>query len=249
MSEDLENKNDQPQEEPSKEQPPKADASKAEETNVEPAAEEQPKVEESASDKAVEKPAEKKVEDKTVDAPKEKPVVKKPIKKVAKKEVEEEEVGFSSPENEVLANLITGWMPGLEATEKESEFVNIICKPEQLHELALRLRNNEKTQFDYLFCLTGVDWPAHMTVVYHLKSTTLNHSIVLKVNTPDRENTKVDTVCDIWATAELHEREVYDLLGIEFNNHPDLRRLFLEEDWEGYPLRKDYVDEVNIVPY
>jgi NADH:ubiquinone oxidoreductase subunit C len=54
-------------------------------------------------------------------------------------------------------------------------------------------------------------------------------------------------VCDVWRTAELHEREVYDLLGVKFNNHPDLRRFFLEEGWVGHPLRKDYVDEINIV--
>ena len=71
--------------------------------------------------------------------------------------------------------------------------------------------------------------------------------MVLKVKISDRENPAVDTVSDIWKTAEFHEREVYDLFGIKFNNHPDLRRILLEEDWEGYPLRKDYKDEVNIV--
>jgi NADH:ubiquinone oxidoreductase subunit C len=87
----------------------------------------------------------------------------------------------------------------------------------------------------------------YLEVVYHLESTTLTHQLVLKVRTDDRENGSVDTVCDIWRTAELHEREAYDLLGIRFNNHPDLRRFFLEEGWIGHPLRKDYVDEVNIV--
>ena len=84
-------------------------------------------------------------------------------------------------------------------------------------------------------------------VVYHLESTVHGHKMVLKVKISDRENPAVDTVSDIWKTAEFHEREVYDLFGIKFNNHPDLRRILLEEDWEGYPLRKDYKDEVNIV--
>jgi NADH-quinone oxidoreductase subunit C len=69
---------------------------------------------------------------------------------------------------------------------------------------------------------------------------------VLKVRTADRENAEVDSVNDIWATAEFHEREVFDLLGVRFNNHPDLRRLFLDDEW-GFPLRKDYRDEINII--
>ena len=87
----------------------------------------------------------------------------------------------------------------------------------------------------------------YLMVVYHLESTKQGHTIVLKVKTEDRQNPVFDTVCDIWRTAEFHEREIFDLLGIRFNNHPDLRRLFLDENWVGYPLRKDYQDEVNIV--
>ena len=70
--------------------------------------------------------------------------------------------------------------------------------------------------------------------------------MVLKVKTADRVNMRIDSVSDIWQTAKYHEREVYDLLGVVFNNHNDLRRLFLEDGW-GFPLRKDYVDEVRIV--
>jgi NADH:ubiquinone oxidoreductase subunit C len=86
-----------------------------------------------------------------------------------------------------------------------------------------------------------------LEVVYHLESTTHKHQLELKVRTDDRVNGAVDTVSDIWRTAEFHEREAFDLVGIRFNNHPDLRRIFLEEGWLGHPLRKDYVDEVNIV--
>ena len=85
-----------------------------------------------------------------------------------------------------------------------------------------------------------------MGVVYHLFSTKYNHGIVLKTRTADRENPHLDSVSDIWKTADFHEREVFDLLGIRFTNHPDLRRLFLDSSW-GYPLRKDYVDDINIV--
>ena len=70
--------------------------------------------------------------------------------------------------------------------------------------------------------------------------------VVLKVKTSDRENPEFHSVTEIWRTAEFHEREVYDLLGIKFTGHPDLRRLFLDSSW-GFPLRKDYVDDINIV--
>ena len=86
-------------------------------------------------------------------------------------------------------------------------------------------------------------------VIYHLRSSPHHHSIVLKAQIEDRENPKVDTVSDIWRTAEFHERETYDFFGIVFKDHPDLRRIFLEDDWVGFPLRKDYVDEINIIDY
>ncbi|MCX6228605.1 MAG: NADH-quinone oxidoreductase subunit C [Bacteroidia bacterium] len=104
----------------------------------------------------------------------------------------------------------------------------------------------ENTSFDYLICLSGVDYPEYMEVVYHLESVSLRHVMVLKVRTKDRVSPAIDTVSDIWITAKYHEREVYDLLGVLFNNHTDLRRLFLEDGW-GFPLRKDYVDEIRIV--
>lgn len=125
--------------------------------------------------------------------------------------------------------------------------LNVSVPSEKLHELAEKLKNDPETLFDFLFCLSGVDWPEYIEVVYHLRSTTLGHEIVLRGKMNDRENARIDTVCDLWKTAEFHEREVYDLFGVHFNNHPDLRRIFLEDDWVGHPLRKDYVDEVNIV--
>ena len=84
-------------------------------------------------------------------------------------------------------------------------------------------------------------------MVYHLKSSELGHMLVLKVKLEDKENPELETLCHLYRTAELHEREVYDLFGVKFLNHPDLRRLLLEDDWIGHPLRKDYVDEINIV--
>ncbi|HTX89041.1 MAG TPA: NADH-quinone oxidoreductase subunit C [Bacteroidales bacterium] len=131
--------------------------------------------------------------------------------------------------------------------EENKQFPVFVIPSAKLHELAEKLFREEDLAFDYLFCLTGVDRGKQLEVVYHLTSTHHGHSLVLKVQTEDRLNPAFDTVCDIWKTAEFHEREVYDLLGVRFNHHPDLRRIFLEEDWPGYPLRKDYKDEVNIV--
>jgi len=84
-------------------------------------------------------------------------------------------------------------------------------------------------------------------LIYHLESISNRHNIVLKVKTDDRENPTLDSVCDIWRTAEFHEMEIFDFFGIKFNNHPNLKRLFLTPDWDGYPLRKDYVDEANMI--
>ncbi|WP_445733104.1 NADH-quinone oxidoreductase subunit C [Mariniflexile sp.] len=149
--------------------------------------------------------------------------------------------------NEALQSLISSWIPDLEFSEEASQFLNITVSPENLHQLMTDLRHNKETSFDYLFCLSGVDWQPEIGVVYHLESTKYRHIVVVKVNAEDRENPKLDSVCDIWRTAEFHEREVFDFFGITFNNHPNLKRLFLTDEWEGFPLRKDYEDDINMV--
>ncbi len=149
--------------------------------------------------------------------------------------------------NEALQSLISSWIPELEFTEEESQFLNVSVQPAQLHQLMLQLKNTEETKFDYLFCLSGVDWGEELGVVYHLESTEFRHQVVVKVKTSDREKPTFDTVSDIWKTAEFHEREVFDFFGITFNNHPNLKRIFLTEAWSGFPLRKDYEDEINMI--
>lgn len=149
--------------------------------------------------------------------------------------------------NVALQSLIGTWITELEFIEEGSQFLNILVKPENLYDLMLQLKSNQETNFDYLFCLSGVDWGKELGVVYHLESTTYRHVIVVKVQTEDRENPTFDSVCSIWKTAEFHEREAFDFFGIKFNGHPNLKRLFLTEDWDGFPLRKDYVDEINMV--
>jgi NADH/F420H2 dehydrogenase subunit C len=126
------------------------------------------------------------------------------------------------------------------------QFTEVTIPTSKIYSIARQLRERDETQFDFLFCLSGVDYGQDLGVVYHLRSTVHNHTIVLKTRTSDREHPQIDSVSDIWKTADFHEREVFDLFGIRFNNHPDLRRLFLDNSW-GFPFRKDYVDDINIV--
>lgn len=149
--------------------------------------------------------------------------------------------------NEELQSTITSWMPDLEFSEVGTQYLNVIVSKDKLIALISKLKEDSSTHFDYMFCLTCVDWPEHFQMVYHLKSSDLDHMMVLKVNLDNKEAAEIETVCHLYATAELHEREVYDLFGVRFLNHPDLRRLLLTDDWVGHPLRKDYVDEINIV--
>ncbi|HQW44850.1 MAG: NADH-quinone oxidoreductase subunit C, partial [Chitinophagaceae bacterium] len=107
--------------------------------------------------------------------------------------------------------------------------------------------NDNSLFFDYLFCLTCIDWKTHLTMVYHLSSTQHRHNIVVKSKL-DRNNPEIETVAHIWKTAEFHEREVYEMFGVNFLHHPDLRLLILPDGWEGKnPLRKDFEDPINMI--
>ena len=126
------------------------------------------------------------------------------------------------------------------------EWPNFQVSAEAWPDLARLIRHREDLRFDYLFCLTCVDWKTHLTMVYHLSSTTYRHTMVVKVKL-DRETPVIQTVSDIWRTAEFNEREVCEMFGVDFTGHPDLRKLILPDDWTGYPLRKDYDDPVNMI--
>lgn len=146
--------------------------------------------------------------------------------------------------NEEIKQYITGILP--EAVFDETgEWLNVAIPAQQWKSFAQSLRNSPFS-FDYLFCLTCVDWKTHLTMVYHLSSTSYRHTIVVKAQL-DRNNPEIDTVSDIWRTAEFHEREVFEMFGVQFKNHPDLRKLILPDDFEGYPMRKDFEDPVNMI--
>lgn len=126
-------------------------------------------------------------------------------------------------------------------------WLNVQLEPSNLIELATQLRHDETLYFDYLFCLTCIDWKTHLTMVYHLSSTKHRHNIVLKCKI-DSKQPEIETVSAIWRTAEFHEREVYEMFGVNFLNHPDLRLLILPDGWEGKnPLRKDFEDPINMI--
>jgi len=129
--------------------------------------------------------------------------------------------------------------------DETSEWLNIIVDATQLKPLMTPLRTG-KMQMDYLFCLTCVDVKTHLTMVYHLSATTHRQSMVIKANV-SREQPSIETLCDIWRTAEFLEREVFEMFGVIFLNHPDLRRLILEDDFKGFPLLKDFEDPINMI--
>jgi NADH-quinone oxidoreductase subunit C len=124
----------------------------------------------------------------------------------------------------------------------------LLITPDRIADVCLELRDNPETYFDFLSCLSGVDYGAEdgrFGVVYHLASIPYNKQLVLKVNlVNDRSLDNLPafpSIAAVYRAADWHEREAYDMLGIFFTNHPDLRRILLPDDWEGFPLRKDYV--------
>ncbi|MEO6648413.1 MAG: NADH-quinone oxidoreductase subunit C [Chitinophagaceae bacterium] len=147
--------------------------------------------------------------------------------------------------NEALKLKIAELSPAVNF-EESPEWLTVVIEHESWNDFALQLRSTEGLDFDYLFCLTCIDWKTHFTMVMHLTSTTERHTLVVKTKL-DKNTPAVRTVSDIWKTAEFHEREVYDLFGVIFIDHPDLRRLFMTDDWKGWPLRKDYEDAVNMI--
>ena len=131
--------------------------------------------------------------------------------------------------------------------DETGEWININIESKDWADLALKLRHDESLFFNYLFCLTCIDWKTHLTMVYHLTSTRFRHIIVIKSKL-DIKNPEIETVSDIWRTADFHEREVYEMFGVNFLNHPDLRLLILPDGWEGKnPMRKDFEDPVNMI--
>ena len=114
-------------------------------------------------------------------------------------------------------------------------------KPESILEAARLLKNDESLDFSFLNAVSAVDYIEHFELVYHLLSLRRNSSLVVKSRVPGRENLEVPSVYEVWKGADLQEREVWDLMGIYFDGHPNMKRILLWEGFPGHPLRKDFL--------
>ena len=132
-----------------------------------------------------------------------------------------------------------------EAVFEENEVALAVVPDAKWHTVAETLK---KAGYDWLACVVGEDWGDALGCIYYIKSTSDYSMVSVKVTTTDRENPMLHSVYDVWKIARLEEREVYDFYGIKFINHPDMRRLYLRNDWVGFPLRKDYDENPEINP-
>jgi NADH:ubiquinone oxidoreductase subunit C len=140
---------------------------------------------------------------------------------------------------DALKNIIFQQYPDFKI-EESCDFPVLFVPTEKLIDVACWLIFQKELYFDMLVCETAVDKPENFEMVYHLTSTKFRHDLVLKVILDNKITPEVASVAKLWKSAELFECEIYDLFGIHFSNHPNLRRLFMPDDWDGYPLRKDY---------
>jgi NADH-quinone oxidoreductase subunit C len=160
---------------------------------------------------------------------------------------------------EICAPLEERFGPAITSKKLDGIDPWVTVDPARLVETCTFLRDDPRLRFDLLNCITGVDYlepdakkapkagfEPHLEVVYHLSSFVHKHRFVVKVVLPRWKNNapgqipEIPSVAEVWKTADWHEREAFDMCGILFTGHPDLRRILLAEDWEGYPLRKDY---------
>jgi len=136
---------------------------------------------------------------------------------------------------------VTAAFPGIQVSRWVGDWT-VIAGADRLVDLATFLRDDPATRFDYCADVTAIDWPARadarFDVVYCLYSTSLRHR--LRVKARAGETATVPSVTGVWASANWLEREVFDMFGVRFSGHPDLRRMLMPEDWQGHPQRKDY---------
>ena len=148
-------------------------------------------------------------------------------------------VGIHARLKSLVADDIGDLVPIELKTGPRDPYVKV--KSDRWHDVAKHLRDDAELRFDFLQCITAVDWPKKniIEVVYHLWSYPLKHSFVVKAEVP-RDNPVLPSVADLWGAADWNEREQFDLFGVGFSGHPDLRRILNPDDWPGWPMRKDY---------
>jgi NADH-quinone oxidoreductase subunit C len=137
-----------------------------------------------------------------------------------------------------VARMVEERVPGVVMGERGD---TLWVHPERLLEVCRLLKESPDLAFDYLVAITGVDYIEYFEVVYHLVSLRHNHSLVVKARVYEREEPTVPSVVSLWQGADFQEREVYDLMGIRFQGHPNLKRILTWEGFPGHPLRKDHL--------
>ncbi|MDQ7826317.1 MAG: NADH-quinone oxidoreductase subunit C [Candidatus Eremiobacteraeota bacterium] len=144
---------------------------------------------------------------------------------------------------ENIVRILREKLPEIAIRQEEDGSIRI--EPSSIRDLALQLRNTRELSFDFLVCSFAIDYLEKMEIVYIFHSYLHNHQVKIRAWI-DRGNAVIATIEDLYPTANWHEREMYDLFGVTFKGHPDLRRLLLPDEWEGAPMRKDYTHE-NLV--
>ena len=145
----------------------------------------------------------------------------------------------------ILENL-SAQFPSLKFEIDENNPEAIFISASALIETAAYLKSEAKLFFELLNFVSAVDYTDHFELIYQFSSYQNNHRLVLKIKI-SRENPQIESLSAVYPTANWHEREVFDLFGVKFLNHPDLTRIFMPEDWEGHPMRKDFVHP-NLIP-
>lgn len=144
--------------------------------------------------------------------------------------------------DETLVDILSSLLGQTPVINKTNSPLSIEISSDKILAVCEALHKNPSCYFDMLSCITGLDNGKEantMEVIYNLYSIPFNHHLMLKVILP-REKPEIDSVISVWRTADWQEREAFDMYGIVFKGHPDLRRILMPADWEGYPLRKDY---------
>lgn len=144
-----------------------------------------------------------------------------------------------------MKNKLQNKFPNLEFVEEGVQFLTITVPQENYYGLMETLRND--LDFDSLYSMIGMDWGKDLGIINYLENSTNREMIAVKVMIADRENPEIETIETIWKNAHLNEREIFDLFGINFKGHSVMKRLLLPENWEGYPMRKDWMDETKMI--
>jgi len=172
-------------------------------------------------------------------------------------EIERVNIQAQGKSVEELFKIAETYESDIKIFDESSDILDIVVSKEKYFHLANSLKNDENIKLDYLIDITAVDWNDHFDVIAQLMSTKFGHKVFLRVELSKKEisdETKatsilasLDSLTPLYPAADFKEREVYDMFGIYFENHPDMRRLFLDENFKGYPLRKDFTHP-HIIP-